>query len=62
MKNLKDKVVQGIRKGPEEPKAKSYRKSHVPFRLNFFVFYYFCFVCIFDRSIRLSTDRQWRQY
>ena len=41
MKNLKDKVVQGIRKGPEEPKAKSYRKSHVPFRLNFLFFIIF---------------------
>ena len=61
MKNLKDKIVQGIRKGSEEPKAKSYRKSHVPFRLNF-CFYYICFVCITDCPIRLSTDRQWRKY
>ncbi len=27
--------------GPEEPKAKSYRKSHVPFRLNFLFFIIF---------------------
>lgn len=41
MKNLRDKVVYSIRKGPEEPKAKSYRKSHVPFRLNFLFFIIF---------------------
>ncbi|OTN76957.1 hypothetical protein A5886_002036 [Enterococcus sp. 8G7_MSG3316] len=41
MKNLKDKVVYSIRKGPEEPKAKAYRKSHVPFRLNFLFFIIF---------------------
>lgn len=41
MKNLKDKVIKNIRKGPEEPKTKSYRKSHVPFRLNFLFFVIF---------------------
>ncbi|WP_430609508.1 peptidoglycan D,D-transpeptidase FtsI family protein [Enterococcus sp. DIV0876] len=41
MKNLRDKVVYSIRKGPEEPKAKAYRKSHVPFRLNFLFFIIF---------------------
>lgn len=41
MKNLKDKVIKNIRKGPEEPKTKSYRKSHVPFRLNFLFFMIF---------------------
>jgi penicillin-binding protein 2B len=41
MKNLKDKVVNNIRKGPEEPRSKSYRKSHVPFRLNFLFFVIF---------------------
>ena len=41
MKNLKDKVIKNIRKGSEEPKTKSYRKSHVPFRLNFLFFVIF---------------------
>ncbi|MFB8707449.1 peptidoglycan D,D-transpeptidase FtsI family protein [Enterococcus gallinarum] len=41
MKNLKDKVIKNIQKGPEEPKTKSYRKSHVPFRLNFLFFVIF---------------------
>ena len=41
MKNLKDKVIKNIRKGPEEPKTKSYRKSHVPFRLNYLFFVIF---------------------
>lgn len=41
MKNLKDKVIKNIRKGPEEPETKSYRKSHVPFRLNFLFFVIF---------------------
>ncbi|MCI1134953.1 penicillin-binding protein 2 [Enterococcus gallinarum] len=41
MKNLKDKVIKNIRKEPEEPKTKSYRKSHVPFRLNFLFFVIF---------------------
>ena len=46
MKNLKDKVIKNIRKGPEEPKTKSYRKSHVPFRLNFLFCDFWSFVAL----------------
>lgn len=41
MKNMNKRFIESIRKGTEEPQGKNYRRSHVPFRLNFLFFVIF---------------------
>lgn len=47
MKNIKYFLVRKIRKGAQEPKNKTFRRSHVPFRLNF-LFHYIYVICCVD--------------
>ncbi len=55
-KLLNNSWMDKLKKGAQEPKNKTFRRSHVPFRLNFF-FHHIYIIRRIDCTIRLSTNR-----